>query len=94
MEDTIVAIATPTGQGAVSLIRISGNESTQVANKVFKCNKLDWLSVPRTQYFGGIYNSKDEKVDSVLTTFFKRPHSYTGDDVIEIACHGGMLMTF
>ncbi len=93
MEDTIVAIATPPGQGAVSLIRISGNESTQVANKVFRCNKLDWLSVPRTQYFGGIYNSKDEKVDSVLTTFFKGPNSYTGDDVIEIACHGGMLIT-
>ena len=51
MEDTIVAIATPPGQGAVSLIRISGNESVLVANKVFKCNKLDWLSAPRTQCF-------------------------------------------
>ena len=87
MEDTIVAIATSPGQGAVSLIRISGNESVQVANKVFKCNKLDWLSVPRTQCFGGIYNSEIEKVDSVLTTFFKGPNScllYTSDAADEL----------
>ena len=93
MEDTIVAIASPPGQGAVSLIRISGSESLQIAEKIFKGNKLNWATIPRSQHFGSIVNNKQDKVDGVLITFFRGPNSYTGEDTVEISCHGGMLVT-
>ena len=93
MEDTIVAVASPPGQGAVSLIRISGKDSSTIASKVFRGINPDSLLKPRTQCFGEILNNKGEKVDSVLATFFKKPNSYTGEDTIEISCHGGMLIT-
>ena len=93
MEDTIVAIASPPGQGAVSLIRISGSKSLQISEKIFKGNKLNWATIPRTQHFGSIVNNKQDKVDGVLITFFRGPNSYTGEDTVEISCHGGMLVT-
>ena len=93
MEDTIVAIASPPGQGAVSLIRISGIESAKIAKIVFKGNKSKLTMTPRVQQFGSIINSKKDKLDSVLMTFFQGPDSYTGEDTVEISCHGGMLVT-
>ena len=93
MEDTIVAIASPPGQGAVSLIRISGSKSLQISEKIFKGNKLNWATIPRSQHFGSIVNNKQDKVDGVLITFFRGPNSYTGEDTVEISCHGGMLVT-
>lgn len=93
MEDTIVAIASPPGQGAVSLIRISGSKSLQIAEKIFKGNKLNWATIPRSQHLGSIVNNKQDKVDGVLITFFRGPNSYTGEDTVEISCHGGMLVT-
>ena len=76
MEDTIVAVASPPGQGAVSLIRISGKDSSTIASKVFRGINPDSLLKPRTQCFGEILNNKGEKVDSVLATFFKSIINY------------------
>jgi len=89
---TIAAIASPPGMGAVSLIRISGMEACSIAGKVFRGReRVRWL--PRTQHFGSIVDLRGEKIDEVLLTWFPSPASFTGEDVIEIGCHGGVIGT-
>jgi len=88
--DTIAAVATPPGMGAIAIIRISGKNSLETALKCFK-PKNSKLSREEIQshrlYFGEIIS--DEKVlDEVLLSYFKAPHSYTGEDAVEISCHG------
>ncbi len=87
--DTIAAIATAL-PGAVSIIRISGNDAFAVLNKIFDKD----LSKEKgyTIHYGTIYDDK-EPVDEVLVSIFKAPRSYTGEDVIEINCHGGTYTT-
>lgn len=93
MEDTIVAIASPPGQGAVAILRVSGSESIPIARKVFrpKNSQAKWL--PRSLLLGTIVNSDDETMDQVLLSVFIGPASYTGEDLVEITCHGGALVT-
>ena len=83
--DTIVAPATPPGYGGVSIIRISGNLAEIILKKVSKKN-ISFLD--RVATFSGFYNKSGEKIDDALITFFKNPSSYTGEDVVEISCHG------
>ena len=85
--NTIVAIATPPGFGALGVIRISGIESIAIATKIFDGKKLQEQS-GQTLHFGRIRNLKGELLDEVLVSVFRTPHSYTGEDVIEISCHG------
>lgn len=85
--NTIVAIATPPGFGALGVIRISGIESIAIATKLFDGKKLQEQS-GQTLHFGRIRNLKGELLDEVLVSVFRTPHSYTGEDVIEISCHG------
>ena len=91
---TIAAISTPPGKGGVAVIRISGNEAIEIAEKIFKpkTNVKVCDITPRKQVYGDIlYNG--EQIDDGLLTYFASPNSYTGEDVIEISCHGGMLIT-
>ncbi len=89
---TIAAIATPQGTGAISMIRLSGPDSAALAAKVFRGKSADrWM--PRFQHFGRIVSLSEEVIDEVLLTWFPKPHSFTGEDVIEISCHGGVLVT-
>jgi len=81
--DAICALATPTG-GAIALIRISGNESKSIAGKVFSHP----ITEPRRAIFGRITGKEGEVVDEVVLTYYQAPHSYTGEDCIEITCHG------
>jgi len=95
--ETIAAIATPPGQGAVALLRISGPDAFDVAHQVFRLKgQRDDFSIgslaPRKQHFGVVYDG-DSVLDEVLLTLFKGPASFTGEDVCEIACHGGSLIT-
>ena len=83
--DTIVAPATPPGYGGVSIIRISGNLAEIILKRVSKRN-ISFLD--RVATFSGFYNKRGEKIDDALITFFKNPSSYTGEDVVEISCHG------
>ena len=83
--DTITAIATPLGTGGVGVIRISGNESFDIAEKIFKGQPL----IPGHISHGWI-EDYGTKIDEVLILAFKNPNSYTGEDVIEIQCHGGV----
>lgn len=91
MQDTIAAIATPFGQGAVSLIRISGDRAGEITEEIFQSVPL---VKPRTATLGNIVSAEDgSTIDQVLLTFFNNPASYTGEDLAEIACHGGILVT-
>ncbi|MCL1938693.1 MAG: tRNA uridine-5-carboxymethylaminomethyl(34) synthesis GTPase MnmE [Candidatus Azobacteroides sp.] len=88
--DTICAIATPPGQGAIATIRISGGEALPVCDQVLitKENRLPSLQKSQTVSFGRITDRGKTILDEVLTIVFRAPHSYTGEDVVEISCHG------
>ncbi len=91
--DTIAAISTPLGKGGVAVIRISGANALKVAEGVFTpVSKKALADSPRMQQRGNIYYL-GEPIDDGLATYFKAPNSYTGEDTVEIACHGGMLVT-
>ena len=92
-QHTIAAIATPIGIGGISVIRISGHDSVQIANSVFKgsVNLVDAAS--HTIHYGIVKDIDDSSVvDTVLVSVFRNPNSYTGEDVIEISCHGGYFV--
>ncbi|ERK28666.1 tRNA uridine-5-carboxymethylaminomethyl(34) synthesis GTPase MnmE [Clostridium intestinale] len=92
--DTIAAIATPVGEGGISIIRISGSNSLDIVNKIFKAknNKsiLDMKSY--TMRYGYIINAGDI-IDEVIVSFMKGPKSFTSEDIVEINCHGGVVST-
>ena len=88
-EDTICAPATPAG-GAISVIRISGKRAVEIADSLFK-QKVGKSLAQRaagTVAFGDILDEEGETLDEVLVTLFRAPHSYTGEDSVEISCHG------
>ena len=87
-DDTIVAIATPQGVGAIGVIRLSGKEALQIANKLFPSKNL-LLENSHTLHVGPLVFN-DELIDEVVVSIFKNPRSYTGEDVVEISCHGSM----
>ena len=91
---TIAAVSTPRGKGGVALIRISGEEAVTVAGRCFspKCGKTAADIAPRTAVFGDIL-SDGMPIDDGMLTIFRAPNSYTGEDVAEISCHGGVLVT-
>jgi tRNA modification GTPase len=85
--DTIAALITPHGQGAVGIIRISGPEALDCTGAVFRGKSL--ASLPgHSVVFGRIVDDKGRDLDEVLLTLFREPQSYTGEDVVEISCHG------
>ncbi len=88
LSETITAIATPIGNGGVSIIRISGEKAFNIINKIFSVKNLTAGRI----YHGNIIDSGD-KLDDVIVLPFKAPNSYTGEDVIEIQCHGGIYIT-
>ena len=92
--DTICAISTAAGTGAIAVIRLSGAESWQTVSYIFRKNgkafDIDTIE-PYKAYYGEIFDPvSDDKpmIDDALVTFFKAPHSYTGEDSVEISCHG------
>ena len=92
--DTIAAISTPPGKGGVALIRISGVDADRIAEKVFvSATGKEYRAIPpRVQSYGYVMDG-GERVDDVLLTRFPAPSSYTGEDMVEISCHGGILVT-
>jgi tRNA modification GTPase len=85
--DTIVALATPPGTGAIAVIRLSGSGTVAIADSIFKGKKLANCAT-HTAHFGQIVRPNGTAVDEVLVTLFKGPKSYTGEDTVEISCHG------
>ncbi len=90
---TIAAISTPPGKGGVAVIRISGDSALLVLDKMFSPRgKSTPRYNPRVQIYGDILY-KGEVIDDGLATYFPAPNSYTGEDIIEISCHGGVLIS-
>lgn len=89
--ETIAAIATPPGEGGVAIIRLSGQEALTIAARLFSGPVLNYRS--HTAHFGRIRNLKGEHVDDVLLLVMLGTRSYTGEDTVEIHCHGGSLVT-
>ena len=92
--DVIAAISTPPGKGGVAVIRVSGEGALAVANKIFTpASKREIASYPpRTQIYGYVLDS-GEKIDDGMLTYFEENASYTGEETLEISCHGGILVT-
>ena len=88
-QETIIALATPNGLGAISVIRISGKEAIKITEKLFKGknNKILSKQNSHTVHLGHLLKNGHE-LDEVLISLFKEPHSYTGEDTVEISCHG------
>jgi tRNA modification GTPase len=91
MNDTIAAISTPLGEGAIAVLRMSGPRAVEIAGQVFRGKVRANAMAARMQRFGAICDG-GQKLDDVLLTVFRSPHSYTGEDVVEIAGHGGVLV--
>ncbi len=88
-DNTIVAIATANGVGSISIVRVSGKDALSIALKLSKKKELK----PRVATLGTIYNTNDEIIDEALLIYFKNPHSFTGEDIVEFQCHGGVAIS-
>ena len=91
MTDTIAAISTALGVGAISIIKVSGKDAINNVNKIFKGKDLTKVESHTINY--GYILDKKEKIDEVLVSVMKGPKTYTGEDVVEINCHGGIPVT-
>ncbi len=94
MEKTIAAISTANGVGGLGVIRIAGSESKEIADRIFRSvsgKRLTQMK-PYTATYGKIYDG-EELIDEGVALVFCAPHSFTGEDVVEISCHGGMFVT-
>lgn len=89
IDDTIVAIATAKGIGAISIVRLSGKLSLQIALKISKREAL----LPRLATLSKLYDNENNLIDEALLIYFKNPHSFTSEDIVEFQCHGGLAIT-
>lgn len=87
--DTIAAIATANGIGSISIIRLSGKDALPLALTLSKRTNLN----PRLATLSSIYNSDNEIIDEALLIYFKNPNSFTGEDIVEFQCHGGIAIS-
>ena len=91
MSDTITALATPPGTAGLAVIRLSGDDSFLIADKCFSGKKALTESLSHTAHFGKFYFN-NKLIDTVVALIFKKPASFTGENVVEFSCHGGMLV--
>ena len=92
LDDTIAAISTAVGEGAIAVLRVSGPEAANLVARIFRGSTVPEKMEARRSHFGEIYDATGV-IDQVLVTVFRRPQSYTGEDLVEISCHGGILVT-
>ncbi|MGH9822828.1 MAG: tRNA uridine-5-carboxymethylaminomethyl(34) synthesis GTPase MnmE [Blastocatellia bacterium] len=90
--DTIAAISTPPGRGGIGVVRLSGPQSLELASRIFLCPSAN-TPQPARAYFGNVIgDDPNETLDTAVLTYFKGPHSYTGEDVAEVSCHGSPVV--
>jgi tRNA modification GTPase len=87
-EDTIVAIATPPGRGGLGVVRISGPAAASIASRLARRASFE----PRHATLARVFDEHDEPIDETIVTYFPAPHSYTGDDVVEVSAHGSPVV--
>jgi tRNA modification GTPase len=93
VSDTIAAISTPPGEGAIALVRISGANAIEIADKIFRGNKTPSRFASHVQHLGEIFSTENQLIDQVVLSVHQAPGSYTGEDLVEISCHGGTLVS-
>jgi tRNA modification GTPase len=93
VSDTIAAISTPPGEGAIALVRVSGPNAIQIADKIFRGKEKPSRFVSHVQHLGEICDAEDQLIDQVVFSLHRAPASYTGEDLVEVSCHGGTLVT-
>ena len=103
-DDTIVALATPSGRGGIGVVRLSGQLAIEIAQKVLRRSASNALSTaddhqenhiemtPWRVHYAELCDEQGGVVDQVLATSFRKPHSYTAEDVVEISCHGSPVV--
>ena len=93
-EKTVAAISTAQGEGGIGVIRISGDDALEIADKIFKNINGRKITEMKgyTAAFGKICNNGEE-IDEAVALVFRAPNSYTGEDVVELSCHGGVFIT-
>jgi len=91
LSDTIAAVGTPAGEGAIAILRVSGPESKRILDAVFKPRYGKAVTRPRHAYFGAI-GDETGVLDHGVAIWYRAPASYTGEDVVELSCHGGLLV--
>src|SRR5258707_1537076 len=93
VSDTIAAISTPPGEGAIALVRVSGANAVEGADKIFNGKETPSRFEPRVQHFSEIFDYERRLIDQVMLAVHRAPASYTGEDLIEITVHGGTLVS-
>ena len=88
--DTITAISTPLGEGAIGIVRLSGTDAAAIANKVFKGKNLETVASHTINY--GHIVENDETIDEVMVSVMRAPKTFTREDIVEINCHGGIVV--
>ncbi|MDD2496565.1 MAG: tRNA uridine-5-carboxymethylaminomethyl(34) synthesis GTPase MnmE [Desulfitobacteriaceae bacterium] len=93
LSDTIAAISTPLGEGGIGIVRISGKEALKVMKKIFHSkNPKDWNHVKsQTMHLGYVVDFEGNIIDEVLVSIMREPKTFTGEDIVEINCHGGLI---
>lgn len=89
-DDTIVGVATPSGSGGVAIVRMSGRSALEIANRFVRKRSKIWQ--PRYMYYCEVVDTNGQLIDKVLAVSMPSPTSYTGEDVVEIHCHGGWVL--
>lgn len=89
--DTIAAVATPVGEGGIGIVRLSGPDALVILRRLFKPNHGSQQYRPQQMRYGRLVDQQGSSVDEGLAVYFRAPHSYTREDVVEIHCHGGAL---
>ena len=91
MSSTICALATPPGAGGIAVVRVSGPEAYAVVGEIFTPRNPAKQVAEAKGYTAmlGHYHLRGEEMDETIALFFRAPHSYTGEDVVELSCHGG-----
>jgi tRNA modification GTPase len=90
--DTIAAVATPIGEGGISVIRISGENACRIADLGFS-GKISLAKAPsHTAHYGSFVDEGGVPIDNLVAVVFRKPHSYTGEDTVELSCHGGQFL--
>ncbi|HHB93893.1 MAG TPA: tRNA uridine-5-carboxymethylaminomethyl(34) synthesis GTPase MnmE [Campylobacterales bacterium] len=88
MASTITAIATASGVSSISIIRVSGEKALTLAKQITKKENIE----PRVAYLSSLYNYDNQLIDQAIVIYFKSPKSFTGEDIVEFQCHGGMIV--
>lgn len=94
-QTTISAISTAPGTGGIAVVRVSGTEALNICNEIFVPKNKSTNLLSQSAYtvsYGSIVNKKAELIDEVLVTVFRNPHSFTGEDLVEISCHGSVFV--